>query len=99
MGNSHPRLKLHYVKEENRTITGLVQLLNVEKGTSIDELDVYVIGREKISYVSMQNMMTLREDHTFFKEKVQLKVTDNEPTFSIKLPDDAPPSGHGGNYG
>ena len=99
MGNAHPRLKLHYVKEQDRTVTGLVQILDLEKGTEINELDVYVVGREKISCVSLQNLMTLKEDDTFFKQKVTIKVTDNEPTFSIKIPDDLPNSGHGGNYG
>lgn len=99
MGNTQPRIKLHYVKEHDRVVTGLIQILDLPKGTSIDNLDVYVIGREKISWVSGQNFATLKESHTFFKEKVVIKATDNEPTFSIQLPEDLPPSGHGGNYG
>ena len=141
MGNSPPRIKLHYVKEQDRVLTGLIQILdssnndncnnsicnhknsgnhndkqkknNTSNGSSnkeeaapptnnaIEELEVYVIGREKISWVAANGFMTLKESHTFFKEKVIIKVssTDMEPTFSIPLPDDLPPSGHGGNYG
>ena len=139
MGNAPPRIKLHYVKEQDRVLTGLIQILdstnndncnnicnnndkdnndktkknNASNGSSnkeeaapptnnaIEELEVYVIGREKISWVAANGFMTLKDSHTFFKEKVIIKVssTDMEPTFSIPLPDDLPPSGHGGNYG
>lgn len=99
MGNSPPRIKLHYVKEQDRVVSGLIQILDLPKGTSISDIDVYVIGREKISWVSTNNFLTLKDSHTFYKDKVTLKVTDNEPTFSVTLPADLPPSGHGGNYG
>ncbi len=99
MGNSAPRIKLHYVKEQDHVVSGLIQILDLPKGSSISDLDVYVIGREKISWVSANNLMTLRESHTFYKDKVTVKATDDEPTFSITLPAELPPSGHGGNYG
>mmetsp|Transcript_104946 Transcript_104946/g.157159 ORF Transcript_104946/g.157159 Transcript_104946/m.157159 type:complete len:267 (-) Transcript_104946:122-922(-) len=100
MGNSPPRIKLHYVKEENRKVTGLVQFLDLQKGTTIPSVDIYIVGREKISYFDKIFFMAVKDDHCFYKQKISLKVEDgdNEPTFEIELPADLPPSGHGGNY-
>jgi hypothetical protein len=100
MGNTPPRIKLHYVKEENRKVTGLVQFLDLQKGTTIPQVDVYIVGREKISYFDRIFFMAVKDDHCFYKRKVTLNITDGdtEPTFEIELPADLPPSGHGGNY-
>ena len=100
MGNTQPRLKLHYVKEENGKVTGLVQILDLPNGTSVPEIDVYFVGREKTSYFDRWRFVTVKDDHCFYKRKIalELKEGDLEPTFEIDLPDDLPPSGHGGNY-
>ena len=48
MGDSPPRIMLHYVKEQDRTLTGLIQILDLPKGTtSVTDVDVWVIGRGK----------------------------------------------------
>ena len=98
MGNSQPYIKLHYLKEENRKITGLVQMLSVPKGCAVNHFDVYIIGREKVAYY--QNFIHCKKAHDFFKKKITVDVADGdlEPTFQVELPEDLPPSGHGGNY-
>jgi hypothetical protein len=100
MGNTPPRIKLHYVKEENRKVTGLVQFLDLQKGTTVPSVDLYLVGREKISYFDKIFFMTVKDDHCFYKKKIIVKVEDgdSEPTFEFELPADLPPSGHGGNY-